>query len=286
MRNFKVTKSITNRADNLDTYLQEIGKIELIDVFEEIELAQKIKQWDKAALDKLVKANLRFVVSVAKQYQNQWLSLQDLVNEWNLWLIKAAERFDETRGFKFISYAVWRIRQSILHAIANKSKMVRWPLNIREQWRKIANFQENFTQEHWYQPTYEQIATFLGIPEWEIEDTISKNQKHVSLESSFDDDTPILGDILENNNFPNPDQWLMDESRALDIIQALNTLQPREIQIIELSFWLNGNKEHSFEEIWKILDLTRERVRQLREKALRRLKHTNRSKHLKQHLGK
>lgn len=287
MRQLKINNSITNRSDSLDKYLQEVAKEEMVSQEEEVILAQKIKQGDKAALDKLTKANLRFVVSVAKKYQNQWLSLPDLINEWNLGLIKAAQKFDETRGFKFISYAVWRIRQSILQALAENARIVRLPLNRVGSLNKINKAKWELEQILQRVPNEEDLAEMLDLPFDEIYKTLNMAWKHTSLDAPLNnEDTTTLEDKLENDEFPDTDQWLMDESRTANIKNALNTLDPREAKIIELFFWLNWVKALTLEEIGEDFGLTRERVRQIKEKGIRRLKHTSRSKNLKQYLGK
>jgi len=272
MRQLKITKSITNRESaSLDKYLQEIGKEELITVEEEVELAQRIKKGDQAALEKLTRANLRFVVSVAKQYQNQGLSLPDLINEGNLGLIKAAEKFDETRGFKFISYAVWWIRQSILQALAEQSRIVRLPLNQVGSLNKINKAEE--------------LAKSLELSPDKVSDTLRVSGRHVSVDAPFvDSEDNSLLDILVNNDSPNADRTLIQESLAREIHRALATLTEREADIIRLFFGI-GCQEMTLEEIGERFGLTRERVRQIKEKAIRRLRHTSRSKLLKTYLG-
>ena len=286
MRQLKITKSITNRESaSLDKYLQEIGKEELITVEEEVELAQRIKKGDQAALEKLTKANLRFVVSVAKQYQNQGLSLPDLINEGNLGLIKAGQKFDETRGFKFISYAVWWIRQSILQALAEQSRIVRLPLNQVGSLNKINRAFAKFEQEHERKPSPEELAETLELPADKVADTLRVSGRHVSVDAPFvDGEDNSLLDVLVNNDSPNADRALMMESLGKEIHRALATLTERETDIIRLFFGL-GCQEMTLEEIGERFGLTRERVRQIKEKAIRRLRHTSRSKLLKTYLG-
>ncbi|MBW6535086.1 MAG: RNA polymerase sigma factor RpoD/SigA [Mariniphaga sp.] len=286
MRQLKITKSITNRESaSLDKYLQEIGKEELITVEEEVELAQRIKKGDQAALEKLTRANLRFVVSVAKQYQNQGLSLPDLINEGNLGLIKAAEKFDETRGFKFISYAVWWIRQSILQALAEQSRIVRLPLNQVGSLNKINKAFSKFEQEHERKPSPEELAESLELPADKVADTLRVSGRHVSVDAPFvDGEDNSLLDVLVNNDSPNADRLLIQESLAREIHRALATLTEREADIIRLFFGI-GCQEMTLEEIGERFGLTRERVRQIKEKAIRRLRHTSRSKLLKTYLG-
>ncbi|MFW6326790.1 MAG: sigma-70 family RNA polymerase sigma factor [Bacteroidota bacterium] len=286
MRQLKITKSITNRESaSLDKYLQEIGKEELITVEEEVELAQRIKKGDQAALEKLTRANLRFVVSVAKQYQNQGLSLPDLINEGNLGLIKAAEKFDETRGFKFISYAVWWIRQSILQALAEQSRIVRLPLNQVGSLNKINKAYSKFEQEHERKPSPEELADSLELPADKVADTLRVSGRHVSVDAPFvDGEDNSLLDVLINNDSPNADRSLIQESLAREIHRALATLTEREADIIRLFFGI-GCQEMTLEEIGERFGLTRERVRQIKEKAIRRLRHTSRSKLLKTYLG-
>lgn len=286
MRQLKITKSITNRESaSLDKYLQEIGKEELITVEEEVELAQRIKKGDQAALEKLTRANLRFVVSVAKQYQNQGLSLPDLINEGNLGLIKAAEKFDETRGFKFISYAVWWIRQSILQALAEQSRIVRLPLNQVGSLNKINKAFSKFEQEHERKPSPEELAEALELPADKVADTLRVSGRHVSVDAPFvDGEDNSLLDVLVNNDSPNADRALIMESLAKEIHRALATLTERESDIIRLFFGI-GCQEMTLEEIGERFGLTRERVRQIKEKAIRRLRHTSRSKLLKTYLG-
>ncbi|RKD87919.1 sigma-70 family RNA polymerase sigma factor [Mangrovibacterium diazotrophicum] len=286
MRQLKITKSITNRESaSLDKYLQEIGKEELITVEEEVELAQRIKKGDQAALEKLTRANLRFVVSVAKQYQNQGLSLPDLINEGNLGLIKAAEKFDETRGFKFISYAVWWIRQSILQALAEQSRIVRLPLNQVGSLNKINKAYSKFEQENERKPSPEELAETLELPAEKVADTLRVSGRHISVDAPFveGEDNSLL-DVLVNNDSPNADRSLIMESLAREIERALATLTERESDIIRMFFGI-GCQEMTLEEIGERFGLTRERVRQIKEKAIRRLRHTSRSKLLKSYLG-
>ena len=286
MRQLKITKSITNRESaSLDKYLQEIGKEELISVEEEVELAQRIKKGDQEALEKLTKANLRFVVSVAKQYQNQGLSLPDLINEGNLGLIKAAEKFDETRGFKFISYAVWWIRQSILQALAEQSRIVRLPLNQVGSLNKINKAFARFEQEHERTPSAEELATELDLPKEKVTDTLRVAGRHISVDAPFADgeDNSLL-DVLVNTDSPNADRGLINESLATEVERALEILTERERDIIRYFFGI-GCSEMTLEEIGEKFDLTRERVRQIKEKAIRKLRQSSRSKLLKSYLG-
>ncbi len=286
MRQLKITKSITNReSPSLDKYLQEIGKEELISVEEEVELAQRIKKGDQEALEKLIKANLRFVVSVAKQYQNQGLSLPDLINEGNLGLVKAAEKFDETRGFKFISYAVWWIRQSILQALAEQSRIVRLPLNQVGSLNKINKAMAKFEQEHERTPSSDELAIELDLPREKVADTLRVAGRHVSVDAPFADgeDNSLL-DVLVNSDSPNADRGLLNESLSTEVDRALETLTDRERDIIKYFFGI-GSSEMTLEEIGEKFDLTRERVRQIKEKAIRRLRHSTRSKLLKSYLG-
>ena len=286
MRQLKITKSITNRESaSLDKYLQEIGKEELISVEEEVELAQRIKKGDKEALEKLTKANFRFVVSVAKQYQNQGLSLPDLINEGNLGLIKAAEKFDETRGFKFISYAVWWIRQSILQALAEQSRIVRLPLNQVGSLNKINKAFARFEQEHERTPSADELATELELPKEKVTDTLRVAGRHISVDAPFADgeDNSLL-DVLVNTDSPNADRGLINESLATEVERALEILTERERDIIRYFFGI-GCSEMTLEEIGEKFDLTRERVRQIKEKAIRKLRQSSRSKLLKSYLG-
>ncbi len=286
MRQLKITKSITNRESaSLDKYLQEIGREELISVEDEVELAQRIKKGDPEALDKLTRANLRFVVSVAKQYQNQGLSLPDLINEGNLGLIKAAQKFDETRGFKFISYAVWWIRQSILQALAEQSRIVRLPLNQVGSLNKINKALSKFEQEHERMPSSEELSDILNIPREKIADTLRVSGRHVSVDAPFvDGEDNSLLDVLVNPDSPNADKGLVNESLNKEIERALSTLTERERDIVKYFFGI-GCQEMTLEEIGEHFGLTRERVRQIKEKAIRRLRHSARSKLLKSYLG-
>ena len=286
MRQLKITKSITNRESaSLDKYLQEIGKEDLITVEEEVELAQRIKKGDQEALEKLTKANLRFVVSVAKQYQNQGLSLPDLINEGNLGLIKAAEKFDETRGFKFISYAVWWIRQSILQALAEQSRIVRLPLNQVGSLNKINKAFARFEQENERTPSPEELANVLDLQKEKVSDTLRVSGRHVSVDAPFSDgeDNNLL-DVLVNTDSPNADRGLINESLSTEVERALATLTDRERDIIRYFFGI-GCPEMTLEEIGEKFGLTRERVRQIKEKAIRRLRHSSRNKFLKSYLG-
>ena len=287
MRQLKITKSITNRESaSLDKYLQEIGREELISVEEEVELAQKIREGDARALDKLTRANLRFVVSVAKQYQNQGLSLPDLINEGNLGLIKAAQKFDETRGFKFISYAVWWIRQSILQAIAEQSRIVRLPLNQVGSVNKITTMLNKFEQENERKPSIDEIADKVDLPVDKIEDALKVNGRHTSIDAPLiDGEENSLLDILPNIDTPQADNELVLESLREEIGRALSTLCERERKIIEAFFGI-GQPELTLEEIADRFGLTRERVRQIKEKAIRRLRHNTKNKLLKSYLGR
>ncbi|MGE5353864.1 MAG: RNA polymerase sigma factor RpoD/SigA [Acidobacteriota bacterium] len=283
----KITKQYTNReSQSLDKYLQEIGKVDLLTPDEEIDLAVSIKNDDPVALERLVKANLRFVVSVAKQYQNQGLSLGDLINEGNLGLIKAAKRFDETRGFKFISYAVWWIRQSILQALAEQSRIVRLPLNRVGALNKIGKAYSNLEQEFEREPSATELAQELSMDISEVSDTLKISGRHVSMDAPFmQGEENRLLDVIQNDQQPSPDFNLMSESLKNEIERALSTLTDREAEVIKLYFGLN--KEHSLtlEEIGEKFNLTRERVRQIKEKAIRRLRHASRSKNLRAYLG-
>lgn len=286
MRQLKITKSITNRESaSLDKYLQEIGKEDLITVEEEVELTQRIRKGDQRALEKLTRANLRFVVSVAKQYQNQGLSLPDLINEGNLGLIKAAEKFDETRGFKFISYAVWWIRQSILQALAEQSRIVRLPLNQVGSLNKINKAFSRFEQEHERRPSPEELAETLDLPAEKVADTLRVSGRHISVDAPFveGEDNSLL-DVLVNDDSPVADKTLINESLSTEVERALATLTERERDIIRLFFGINC-QEMTLEEIGEKFGLTRERVRQIKEKAIRRLRHSSRSKLLKTYLG-
>jgi RNA polymerase primary sigma factor len=287
MRQLKITKQVTNRETaSLDKYLQEIGKVDLITADEEVELAQRIKAGDQIALEKLTKANLRFVVSVAKQYQNQGLTLPDLINEGNLGLIKAAQRFDETRGFKFISYAVWWIRQSILQALAEQSRIVRLPLNKIGSINKINKTYAFLEQSHERPPSAEEIAKELDMTINDVKESMKNSGRHVSMDAPLvEGEDSNLYDVLRSGESPNPDKDLLHESLRTEIERALDTLTPREADVIRLYFGLGNQHPMTLEEIGETFDLTRERVRQIKEKAIRRLKHTSRSKILKTYLG-
>ena len=286
-RQLKITKQVTNRETaSLDKYLQEIGKVDLITAEEEVELAQKIRAGDENALDKLTKANLRFVVSVAKQYQNQGLTLPDLINEGNLGLIKAARRFDETRGFKFISYAVWWIRQSILQALAEQSRIVRLPLNKIGSINKINKMYAFLEQANERVPSAEEIAKELDMTVSDVKESMKNSGRHVSMDAPLvEGEDSNLYDVLRSGESPNPDRNLLHESLRTEIERALETLTPREADVVRLYFGLGEKHAMTLEEIGETFDLTRERVRQIKEKAIRRLKHTSRSRILKTYLG-
>ncbi|BDD10149.1 RNA polymerase sigma factor RpoD [Fulvitalea axinellae] len=287
MRQLKISKQITNReSQSLDKYLQEIGKVDLLTPDEEVDLAKRIREGDQLALEKLTKANLRFVVSVAKQYQNQGLSLGDLINEGNLGLIKAAQRFDETRGFKFISYAVWWIRQSILQALAEQSRIVRLPLNRVGSLNKISKTFSELEQKYEREPSPDELAEVLEVNTSEVVDTMKISGRHVSMDAPFvQGEENSLLDVLENDTEEKPDQELMNDSLCREVQRALSTLTQREADVISLYFGLNGENAMTLEEIGEKFNLTRERVRQIKEKAIRRLRHTSRSKALKPYLG-
>lgn len=287
MRQLKITKQITNRdTASLDRYLQEIAKESLITADEEVELARQIKQGDEKALNKLVKANLRFVVSVAKQYQNQGLTLQDLINEGNLGLIKAAQRFDETRGFKFISYAVWWIRQSILQSLAEQARIVRLPLNKIGSINKINKTFSKLEQEFEREPTTDEIATALEINNQEVMTAMGTVSRHLSMDAPINhDDEGSMYDLIQDDNAVSPDIKLLSESLRAEIERSLSTLAQREADVIRFYYGLNGVQAHTLEEIGAKFDLTRERVRQIKEKAINRLKQISRSKILKKYLG-
>ena len=288
MRQLKITKSITNReSQSLYKYLQDIGKEELITAETEVELAKRIKQGDQAALEKLTKANLRFVVSVAKQYQNQGLTLPDLINEGNLGLIKAAQKFDETRGFKFISYAVWWIRQSILQALAEQARIVRLPLNQVGSLNKINKAFSKLEQEYERPPSAEELAEVLEVPEDKIKESMKVAGRHVSMDAplSSSEDGGTLMDVMANSDSPKADKLLMAESLQKEIERSLSTLTDKEREIIRLFFGIGMNHGLTLEEIGAKFNLTRERVRQIKEKAIRRLRHTSRNKLLKAYLG-
>ena len=287
MRQLKITKQVTNRETaSLDKYLQEIGKVDLITADEEVELAQRIKAGDQTALEKLTKANLRFVVSVAKQYQNQGLTLPDLINEGNLGLIKAAKRFDETRGFKFISYAVWWIRQSILQALAEQSRIVRLPLNKIGSINKINKMFAFLEQENERPPSAEEIAKKLDMTVNDVKESMKNSGRHVSMDAPLiEGEDSNLYDVLNSGESPNPDRKLLHESLRIEINRALETLTPREADVVKLYFGLGEHQPMTLEEIGETFDLTRERVRQIKEKAIRRLKHTSKNVVLKSYLG-
>jgi len=288
MRQLKITKSITNReSQSLDKYLQDIGKEELITAEMEVELAKRIKQGDQWALEKLTRANLRFVVSVAKQYQNQGLTLPDLINEGNLGLIKAAQKFDETRGFKFISYAVWWIRQSILQALAEQARIVRLPLNQVGSLNKINKAFSKLEQEYERPPSAEELAEILEVPEDKVKESMKVAGRHVSMDAplSSSEDGGTLMDVMANSDSPSADKLLLAESLQKEIERSLSTLTDKEKEIIRLFFGIGMNHGLTLEEIGTKFNLTRERVRQIKEKAIRRLRHTSRNKLLKAYLG-
>lgn len=287
MRQLKISKQITNReSQSLDKYLQEIGKVDLITPDEEVRLAKRIKEGDQLALEKLTKANLRFVVSVAKQYQNQGLTLGDLINEGNLGLIKAAQRFDETRGFKFISYAVWWIRQSILQALAEQSRIVRLPLNRVGSMNKVSKTFSELEQKFEREPSPEELAEVLELTTNEVVDTMKISGRHISMDAPFvQGEENSLLDVLENDGEQTPDSELMNDSLRREVQRALSTLTQRESDVVTLYYGLNGETVLTLEEIGEKFTLTRERVRQIKEKAIRRLRHTSRSKALKPYLG-
>ncbi|MFT6166312.1 MAG: RNA polymerase primary sigma factor [Vicingaceae bacterium] len=288
MRQLKISKSITNRQTvSLDRYLQEIGKVDLITAEEEVSLAIRIREGDATALEKLTKANLRFVVSVAKQYQNQGLGLSDLINEGNLGLIKAAQKFDETRGFKFISYAVWWIRQSIMQAIAEQSRIVRLPLNKIGNINKVRKVFNELEQKYEREPLPHEIAACVDISDQDILSSIKNNRRHVSMDAplSSDEESGSMYDLLKNSSTPDPDKSLLTESLCNEVQQSLTFLPSREAEILRLFFGLNGTSPHSLEEIGMKFGLTRERVRQIKEKAVRRLKVNSHTKILKSYLG-
>ncbi len=289
MRQLKITKQVTNRETaSLDKYLSEIGRVDLISPEEEVQLAKRIKAGDRAALERLTKANLRFVVSVSKQYQNQGLALPDLINEGNLGLIKAAERFDETRGFKFISYAVWWIRQSILQALAEQARIVRLPLNKIGTINKISKAFSELEQRYERPPSAEELADFLELSVDDIKQSLANNGRHVSMDAPLvegDESSSSMYDVLLNDALPSPENSLVLDSLRKDIERSLLTLTPREGDVVRMFYGLNGTAPLSLEEIGEKFDLTRERVRQIKEKAIRRLKNTSRSKSLKTYLG-
>ncbi|MBT4774825.1 sigma-70 family RNA polymerase sigma factor [Flavobacteriales bacterium] len=289
MRQLKITKQVTNRETaSLDKYLQEIGRVDLITAEEEVDLAKKIKAGDQAALEKMVKANLRFVVSVSKQYQNQGLTLPDLINEGNLGLIKAAQRFDETRGFKFISYAVWWIRQSILQALAEQSRIVRLPLNKIGSINKINKAFAQLEQKYERPPNADELADLLDLTTQEVKQSLRNAGRHVSMDAPLkdgDESSSNMYEVLQSGDSPSPENGLITESLRREIERSLSTLTTREADVVRLYFGLNGQHPMTLEEIGERFDLTRERVRQIKEKAIRRLKHTSRSKILKTYLG-
>jgi len=289
MRQLKITKQVTNRETaSLDKYLQEIGRVDLISADEEVELARKIKQGDQDALERLTKANLRFVVSVAKQYQNQGLTLPDLINEGNLGLIKAAQRFDETRGFKFISYAVWWIRQSILQALAEQSRIVRLPLNKIGSINKVNRAFSKLEQEFERAPSLSELAEVLEMSLEDVKQSMQNSGRHVSMDAPLTSDDSSSGnmyDVLHNDHIPGPESELMADSLRKEIERSLHTLTTRESDVIRLYFGMDGTHSMTLEEIGERFDLTRERVRQIKEKAIRRLKHTTRSRVLRSYLG-
>ncbi len=287
MRQLKITKQVTNReSKSLDKYLQDISKIDLITAEEEVELAQRIKKGDQRALEKLTTANLRFVVAVAKQYQNQGIKLPDLINEGNAGLVKAAKRFDETRGFKFISYAVWWIRQSILQALAEQSRIVRLPLNKIGSINKINKAFSHLEQLHERPPSPEELAKELDMTVSDVKQSLKNAGRHVSMDAPLiEGEDSNLYDVLNSGESPNPDRVLLHESLRIEINRALETLTPREADVVKLYFGLGEHQPMTLEEIGETFDLTRERVRQIKEKAIRRLKHTSRSKILMTYLG-
>ncbi|MBN2682553.1 MAG: sigma-70 family RNA polymerase sigma factor [Bacteroidales bacterium] len=287
MRQLKITKQVTNReTPSLDKYLHEIGKVELVTAEEEVELAKRIRSGDAQALNRLIKANLRFVVSVAKQYQNQGLSLPDLINEGNVGLIKAAQRFDETRGFKFISYAVWWIRQAILQSLAEQARIVRLPLNKIGTINRINRVFNKLEQEFEREPSTDEVADAMEMAPGDIKDALKSNSRHISMDAPLSEgEDSNMYEVLSSSESPLPDRSLLSESLRKEIERALSTLTPREADIVRLYFGLNNHPQHTLEEIGEEFDLTRERVRQIKEKAIRRLKHTSRSRNLKSYLG-
>ena len=287
MRQLKITKQVTNRETlSLDKYLHEIGKVDILSPEKEVDLAKRIKKGDRAAFEQLIKSNLRFVVSVAKQYQNQGLSLPDLINEGNLGLIKAAQRFDETRGFKFISYAVWWIRQSILQALAEQARIVRLPLNKIGSINKINKTFNQLEQEFQREPTTKEISEILEMNPEVIEEAMKASGHHVSMDAPiYEDEVGNMYDVLLNMDTPSPDKGLLNNSLQQEIERSLSTLGEREADIIRYYFGLNGTRPHTLEEIGEVLGLTRERVRQIKEKAIKKLKNNYRNKLLKTYLG-
>ncbi|RYM31506.1 sigma-70 family RNA polymerase sigma factor [Brumimicrobium glaciale] len=289
MRQLKISKQVTNRETaSLDKYLVEIGRVDLITAQEEVELARRIKAGDQRALDKLTRANLRFVVSVAKQYQNQGLTLPDLINEGNVGLIKAATRFDETRGFKFISYAVWWIRQSILQALAEQARIVRLPLNKIGSIGKVNRAYSELEQKFERAPSAEELAHHLELPVKDVKHALESNGRHVSMDAPLkegDESSSNMYDLLENDTLKGPEEGLLYQSLQKEINRSLSTLTLREADVLKLYFGIDGKRQMSLDEIGYRFDLTRERVRQIKEKAVRRLRHTSRSKMLKSYLG-
>lgn len=287
MRQLKITKQVTNRESvSLDKYLQDIGKVELITADEEVELAQRIREGDQQALNKLTTANLRFVVSVAKQYQNQGLKLPDLINEGNVGLVKAAKRFDETRGFKFISYAVWWIRQSILQALAEQSRVVRLPLNKIGSINKINKAYSHLEQIMERPPTAEEIAKELDLSEYVVQQSLRNSGKHLSMDAPLKEgETSSLYDVVKSGESPNPEAGMIQASLYIEINDVLNTLLPREADVIRLFYGLGEKQPMTLEEIGQIFGLTRERVRQIREKGIRRLRNSSKNKYLRKYLG-
>jgi len=287
MRQLKIIKQVTNRETvSLDKYLHEIGKVDLLTSEEEVTYARKLKEGDEEALNKLVKANLRFVVSVAKQYQNQGLSLPDLINEGNLGLIKAAQRFDETRGFKFISYAVWWIRQSILQALAEQSRIVKLPLNKIGSINKVNKAFAELEQKYEREPSVDELVEVLELASDDVKEALRSSNRHISMDAPLtQDEDSTMYDVILSHDSPSPDRGLLNDSLRKEIERALATLTPREGNIVRLYFGLNGKHPHTLEEIGEEFDLTRERVRQIKEKAIKRLKQTTRSKILKSYLG-
>ncbi len=289
MRQLKITKQVTNRETaSLDKYLLEISRVDLITAEEEVELSRRIKMGDQKALERLTKANLRFVVSVAKQYQNQGLTLPDLINEGNVGLIKAAQRFDETRGFKFISYAVWWIRQSILQALAEQARIVRLPLNKIGSISKINRMYSELEQKLERPPSADELAIELEVSVDEVKQALASSGRHTSMDAPLvdgDESSSSMYDVLQNDSLPSPEKELISESLKREVNRSLTTLTPREASVLKLFYGLDGNPQMSLDEIGKRFDLTRERVRQIKEKAVRRLRHTSRSRHLKSYLG-
>ncbi|MCX7546742.1 RNA polymerase sigma factor RpoD/SigA [Xanthomarina sp. F1114] len=287
MRQLKITKQVTNReSKSLDKYLQDISKLPLITADEEVELAQRIREGDQLALDKLTTSNLRFVVSVAKQYQNQGLTLPDLINEGNAGLVKAAKRFDETRGFKFISYAVWWIRQAILQALAEQSRIVRLPLNKIGSINKINKAYSYLEQAHERPPSPEEIAKELEMTVSDVKQSLKNSGRHLSMDAPLKEgEDSSLYDVVKSGESPNPDRELMNDSLNLEVNRALNTLSQREADVVRLYYGINNEQPMSLEEIGETFGLTRERVRQIKEKGIRRLRHTSKNKILRTYLG-